>query len=282
MNRSKEIIEYLKQEGTPNTVLIAPNAPPVGRRPKEVEVALNMVLDAGDVYDTIRAFMDLAGIPEDELLSDSRTFAVPMDDVGRLRVSFTTQRGSKVATITLVPFILPPMEDMFANPEAAQDYVKLVCSNRGGLLAVTGTNTVANSTFAYAMIREANQSRRMVIYTIERALTCLLAHSESITIQSEIGSDMASINAGLENAEKFTPDLIYVEDVRPSDDITALTHAVGAGVTSIASSISMSGASLLEKIFQYGTNSSGKADLIRTAVQVTLLKDGRILLEPNE
>jgi hypothetical protein len=44
----------------------------------------------------------------------------------------------------------------------------------------------------------------------------------------------------------------------------------------------MSGASLLEKIFQYGTNSSGKADLIRTAVQVTLLKDGRILLEPNE
>ena len=98
MNRSQDIIAYLKQADTPNTILIAPNAPPVGRRPNEVEVALNMVLDAGDVYDTVKAFMNLGGVPEEALTKDSQTFSVPMDDVGRFRVSHATQRGSKVAT----------------------------------------------------------------------------------------------------------------------------------------------------------------------------------------
>ena len=282
MNRSQDIIAYLKQADTPNTILIAPNAPPVGRRPNEVEVALNMVLDAGDVYDTVKAFMNLGGVPEEALTKDSQTFSVPMDDVGRFRVSHATQRGSKVATITLVPFKLAPMEAIFVDVGEAREYVKLVCSRRGGLLAVSGTNTVANSTFACALIREANQSNRMVIYTIERALTYLIAHSESITIQTEVGSDTQSINAGLAESENFSPDLIYVEDVRLTDEMDGLTHAVGAGVTTIASSISMSGTTLLEKVFPYGTNTSGKADLIRTAVNVTQEKDGRLLLEASE
>ena len=247
MKRSAEIIAYLSKPDTARSVLLAPNAPPVTRTATGVEVVLNVVLDGGDIYDTLKALHIQAGGREDEPLRDSGAFSFAVPAIGRFRVHYATQRGTKVARIAVIPFNIPSLAECCADAADAQRLSTLIRSSRTGIIAVHGPHSAANNTLVYALLRDLNESQRLVIYAVERTLTYLIAHGESIVIQTELGADVASLEQGIVNALVFDPSVLFVGDVRPTDSVPSLTHAVGAGVLTIVSSVSIPGATLLQQ-----------------------------------
>ena len=52
MNRSSDILDYLAGSDETNSVILAPNAPPVVHDAGDLRVVLNFVLTAEDVMDT--------------------------------------------------------------------------------------------------------------------------------------------------------------------------------------------------------------------------------------
>jgi len=238
-------MDYLSRPDTSNTIVIAPNAPPVCRSATSVEIALNIVLDHGDVYDTIKAFRVMGGAHIDEMLQDSMTFSFSFSPVGRFRVSYTTQRGSKVAIITIVPFSVPTLDSFCATLEPAKELVEIMASDRSGLLAITGPDAASNSKLVYSIINEVNKTKRRIIYVLERDLRYLIAHSDSMILQTEIGADTATFEEGLSSAYRFEPHLLYLGDLRPSDQIPSITHALGAGIMTVITSVSLPGPTLL-------------------------------------
>ncbi len=238
MRRSSEILEYLARTDTPNAVVLAPNAPPVSRSPGEIRVALNILMDAGDVYDTLQGFVMEAGLNTDGPLPPQGSFPLVVAGTGRFRVQYTTQRGSKAARISYIPFRPVALDDVVADTTIAQRLRDDVRPTDAGLIYVSGRDAPANAAIAYALIREWNDHARLVICTVERELTHLVAHANSIVIQSEVGADVPSFEQGIENALMFSPDVLYLGDPRPTDAMPGLADAAERPMRTIVTSVS--------------------------------------------
>ncbi|MCE9614976.1 MAG: Flp pilus assembly complex ATPase component TadA [Lentisphaerae bacterium] len=283
MKRAAEIIEYLSRPDASHAVLLAPNAPPVTRTFRGVEVALNVVMDAGDIYDTLKALLSMAGHHDEEPVRESGTFSFSMPSVGRFRVHYATQRGSKVARVAVIPYTIPDLAHVCADPEAARQASAVVGSAKSGIIAVTGPDGTCNNALVYALLRELNQSQRFVIYIIERALTFLVAHGESIIIQTELGSDIDTLEKGLANAFMFEPNVVFVGDVRATDSIPSLMHAVGAGMLTIVSSVAITGEHMINQYAPQSLAGGTVSDaFVRCAIRVTPLADGRLAVHVRD
>lgn len=283
MKRASEIIEFLSQPDAPRALLLAPNAPPVSRGLHGIEVAMNIVLDGGDIYDTLSALLVQAGGREDKPLRDSGSFSFAVPSVGRFRVHYATQRGTKVARIEVIPFNIPTVAECCEDPEVGNAAAALVASGRPGMLAVTGPHAASNSMLVYALLRSVNESQRAVVYAVERTLSYLIAHGESIVIQTELGADLASLEQGISNALLFDPSILFVGDVRPADALPSLTHAIGSGVMSIASSVSIPGTSLLQQYMPAAMLAPTVAGtIVRCTLHVAPREKGRIAVKLME
>jgi len=246
MNQTAAILDYLAKCETPCVVLLAPNAPPVRRTERGVEVALNAVLDAASVADTLdglAAKTDKGKLDFDE----NGTFCFGVPDVGRIRVSYATQRGSRIVSVANIPFRVPRLDDVCDDSSAANRLVKIVSSGQMGMLAVTGPSLLSNSMLVYALLQEVNQTKRSIIYILERRLTYLMAHADSIVIQSELGRDVKSLQEGLESASLFDPDTIFAGDIRLTDDLPGLRHAVASSIFAVVSSVSVTAEALFDR-----------------------------------
>ena len=249
MNRSTNILDALAATEGPNTIMMAPNAPPVTRTGEGVvELAMNIILDATDVMDTLIDLRSRAPKTEVHALSECGQFSFGLREVGRIRVNYTTQRGSKVILVSRIPYDIPNCETLCKDGDVIRRLVQTVISRESGILTVSGPSARANSMLVYSLLKEANMSSRRIIFILERSLTYLMAHGDSIIIQSELGGDVSSMDEGLQTAFPFEPDIIYVGDVRPNDDIPSAGHAGGPHVLAVFSSVSMDGSTLLSKI----------------------------------
>lgn len=264
----KRIIQYLISDEYRGPMIIAPGAPPVCHTRDGMEVAAEIVLTAEDVVDTLvylKALVPIASLNAVDGLAtqplsnspewsakvaampESDTFSFGILDVGRFRVSFLTQRGSKIITISRIPLDIPDLGTLCRNPDVAQDIARRIMEAPGGMLAVWGSSIVKSGIFVYSLLRAINNAGRKVIFILERSLTFLMNHNNSIVIQSEIKTDAASFETGLRGAYPFGPDIIYLGDLWPDEQIPSLQAAETKGAVVIVSSSSMNGEQLLSQ-----------------------------------
>ena len=174
MNRAKEIIDYLSDAKNPNQMILAPMAPPVTRSEGTVVVAISTVFDAQDVNDTLAAFRTRAlAASADTAMGMSGSFSFGIRTVGRFRVNYATQRGSRILSIVRIPHEIPTIADLCDDKSAGRQATALLEANRSGLLMLCGPSAISNALFAYAMINSVNQSQRKVLYVMERNLTSI-------------------------------------------------------------------------------------------------------------
>lgn len=278
MNRSKEILDYFASTDNPGDVIIAPNAPPISRDAQGVvQVALSIILAAKDVDDTLSTFRTLAPTTGSATLGNAGTFSFGMNEVGRFRVNYVTQRGSKIANIVRVPFTVPDPESVCDDSATIERLLEIFYSSKGGILAVSGPSAVSNSTLIYSLLKKVNRTKRMVLYILERALTFIMAHAESIVIQIELHTDVNSMEEGAQNAFLFEPDIMYVGDIRPSDELPSVTQVMELGVLTIVSSVLLNGKMLMEKFRPKSTDSQESfRQMIRGMVKVSPGKGGKL------
>ena len=84
MNRSDDLLKYLSTTDDPVAIIVTPNAPPVNRTSAGIRVALNLVLDPGDVFETLTALYAKASHSGLATLQQSGTFSFSLREVGRM------------------------------------------------------------------------------------------------------------------------------------------------------------------------------------------------------
>lgn len=282
MDYSKEILNYLTQTDGLGNIVIAPQAPPINKRGQDIRVALNMVLSAQDVNDTIAALRNQASATEAVApLGVSGVFSFGIRGMGRFRVSYAKQRGSRIASIVRIPSTIPDPESLSNTPAAMAALSEaLQASAQGGILAVFGRSAIDNSILVYSLLHKINATERKVIYILERSLTFLMGHENSIVIQMEMNTDVQSMEEGVQKAFLFQPDIMYVGEIRPTDELPSLVHTAESGVTTVISSVASDEIMLLSRFRMQFKEPSGRfVRLIKKMARVSQGSDGRLSVE---
>lgn len=214
--------------------MIAPGAPPVEKSTVGVSVALDVILDTTDVDDTLVGLRAHAeGVAEGRLvrsealdLPHDGSFAFGIAGVGRFRVSFVTQRGSRVLSVSRVPFVVPGWAKLCREPKTIEALLHALRAKDGGIVALFGPDPTQVATLAYALLAEINGNNRKIITTLERQLSFLMRHDSSIVIQRELGVDVMHLQQGIVDAIAMGTDILYLGDLLHTDCLPEIGRLV--------------------------------------------------------
>ena len=169
--------------------------------------------------DAPRALLAEVIKPQDmETLQESGelNMAVPLQGVGRFRISAMRQRGSVAVVVRFISQQVPKLQDLSLPPILDE----LILQKRGLILVVGATGSGKSTTLA-AMIDSRNEQRTGHILTIEDPIEFQFRNKRSIVNQREVGSDTQSLQIALKNALRQAPDVILIGEIRDRETMSA-------------------------------------------------------------
>jgi twitching motility protein PilU len=169
--------------------------------------------------DAPRALLAEVVKPQDmETLQESGelNMAVPLQGVGRFRISAMHQRGSVAVVVRFISQQVPKLQDLSLPPILDE----LILQKRGLILVVGATGSGKSTTLA-AMIDSRNEQRTGHILTIEDPIEFQFRNKRSIVNQREVGSDTQSLQIALKNALRQAPDVILIGEIRDRETMSA-------------------------------------------------------------
>lgn len=284
MNRSTEILDYLSGQAESCELVVAPNAPPVTRDAAgRLCVALSLILDSADVADTLMSLrgrasqMGIGGLPA------SGEFSFGVKDVGRFRVAYVTQRGSKALRIARMPFRVPDMAEITDDMKTMRRLRDLLLAGRHGVIAIGGTSAMANSRLVHSILQSANEHLRAVVCTVERALTFLLTHHNSLIVQTDLLDDVTTFEEGLRGMLLLEPDIVLIADLWPSDHVPSLARLADSRKLVILTSSALGGEELLRHFMPRSEAAAQlNPSMIWEAVDVIPLPNGRAIVRTDQ
>ncbi len=273
MNVAPEILNYLGEKREFTEVILAPKASPVERRERSVNRIMDLILSPDDIRDTLVSLRSHTSVSLGPLGREG-FFSFGLPEVGRIRVTYLTQRGSYVVSIVKVPYEIPELKDIVSNP-AELDELFDTLENYNGVLAIIGNSFVVHNLFSYSLLKELCARESQLIYVLERPITYLIKHSNSIVIQREVGVDVDSFDEGIEEALFIHPEVIYISDITIKGALGSVKKLFDIPILTILS-VTASGVEALKRSFEvFLKEDSG--DILRLISKVLVLK-----LDENE
>lgn len=247
MNIAPEILNYLAERREFTEVILAPKASPVERRDRTINKIMDVILSPEDIRDTL---VSLRSHTPTSLgpLGREGFFSFGLPEVGRIRVTYLTQRGSYVVSIVKVPYNIPPLNELVSNREDLEDLFS-VLRNTNGILAIIGKSYVIHNLFSYSLLKEICDRESGLIYVLERPITYLIKHSNSIVVQREVGVDVDSFDEGIEEALFFHPEIIYISDIVIKDAFQSVRKLFDIPILTILS-VTASSVEALKRSFE--------------------------------
>ena len=141
---------------------------------------------------------------------------VPLEGVGRFRISAMHQRGSCAVVIRYVPQEIPTL----AQLDLPDIFQQLIMAKRGLVLFVGATGS-GKSTSLASMIDHRNGLQTGHILTVEDPIEYQFGNRRSIINQREVGSDTTSLQTALKNALRQAPDVIMIGEIRDRETMSA-------------------------------------------------------------
>ena len=163
--------------------------------------------------------------------------------VGRFRLHFGRQRSSVTITIHMKNSEIPGVKQL-QLPDAIVDLTECV----SGLLLITGTKKSGKSTTAASLVQYISERTPRLIATIERPIRYLFSHGKGIVNQREVGIDIDTMTAGLQDAVDDYADVIYVSDLSERGVTEKVLDALERGYFVIACTHGDSVASVLTRM----------------------------------
>ncbi len=153
----------------------------------------------------------------DELYRDNElNMGIPVQNIGRFRLSAFRQRGSISAVFRFVPGVIPKLNDLGLPPILAE----LIMEKRGLILLVGATGSGKSTTIA-SMLDHRNEIRSGHILTLEDPIEYLFRNKKSIVNQREIGTDTVNLYTALRNSMRQAPDCILIGEIRDKETMAA-------------------------------------------------------------
>lgn len=215
MNYATQILTYLSTASPFSEVILAPSAPPVDRSEKGLHVVLNVILTPQDIREALTTFRSHTPSLGSAAPGRSGVFSFGLQNLGRFKIGYFTQRGTNVVTVRRVAMEIPSLDTLVPSQETTAKLDALIAGRGAGIILVTGPSNNHNSAFCYSLLQRVCRTQDRVIYTIERTLSYLLRHDRSLVLQSEMETDIASFDEGFQHAINLQPDILYVRDSRP-------------------------------------------------------------------
>jgi twitching motility protein PilU len=169
--------------------------------------------------DNIQALLSEVITPEQmaELLEKNElNMGIPVQNIGRFRLSAFRQRGSISAVIRFVPGTIPALDDLGLPPVLAD----LIMEKRGLILLVGATGSGKSTTIA-SMLDYRNERKSGHILTLEDPIEYLFRNKKSIVNQREIGTDTENLYTALRNSMRQAPDCILIGEIRDRETMAA-------------------------------------------------------------
>ncbi len=141
---------------------------------------------------------------------------IPLEGIGRFRLSAFRQRGSFSAVFRFVPGHVPPF-DQLGVPTSLSN---LIMEKRGLMLVVGATGSGKSTTIA-SLLDYRNELQAGHILTIEDPIEFLFRNKKSIVNQRELGSDAETLHIALKNALRQAPDCILIGEIRDKETMAA-------------------------------------------------------------
>jgi twitching motility protein PilU len=135
--------------------------------------------------------------------------AIPIQGVGRFRISAMKQRGTCAVVIRFINSEIPSVESLNIPSVLNQ----MIMARRGLMLVVGATGSGKSTTLA-ALLEHRNRNTTGHILTIEDPVEYLFQNKRSIVNQREVGTDTESLQIALKNALRQAPDVILIGEIR--------------------------------------------------------------------
>ena len=280
MNCAVQILNHLAASPDYSEVIQAPNLPAVERTESGIRPILSVVLSHQDIRETLSTFRShspsLGSVP----VGKSGSFSFGMQNLGRYKVLYLTQRGTGAVAIRKIPVTIPDVMSMMDGTQGVQTLDELFSARRGGLILFVGPHAQRNSTLAYWLLKRVNERESRIVYILERNLSYLLRHDKSVVLQSELESDVDTMEEGIRNACSLLPDLLYVREVRGRSEMLAVLEAAEMNVLTIMDQTAMDETLLLADIEALLKDFYGNfRRLLRKIVKILPLENGRMKVE---
>jgi len=151
-------------------------------------------------------------------------FSKGYEGLSRFRFNFYYQRDSIAIAIRVIPFKIPPFEEL-GLPEVVKDFAL----RPHGLVLITGAAGSGKSTTQAAMLDYINENRRLHMVCLEDPIEYLHRHKLSVIDQREIGEDAHSFAEALHSVFRQSPDVIMVGEMRDLETIQLVLSLAETG-----------------------------------------------------
>ncbi|MEN3034406.1 MAG: ATPase, T2SS/T4P/T4SS family [Aquificaceae bacterium] len=210
MNYMPQVMSYLGSTEDITELYITPKAYITEKRDGKLIRVSDTPLTPEDVRDTLVALRSHASSVMGPLGKEG-VFSFGVQNIGRFRVNYITQRGSYVIHLTKTPFKIPELDQICTDKEAIKQLDELFRLHKGGGIVVFfGKTHIRASTLIYSLLQHVCNSYNKVIFIIEKPLSFLLKHGLSLVIQMEVGVDVNNFEDGINDALHMSPDILYL------------------------------------------------------------------------
>ena len=151
-------------------------------------------------------------------------FSFGVKGMARFRGNLFVQRGATGGAFRLIPYEIPPLENLGLPP-----VVQELTDKPRGLILVTGPTGSGKSTSLASMINVINHTRRGHIITVEDPIEYLHTHAGCVVNQREIGQDTKSFANALRHMLRQDPDIVLVGEMRDTETMESALKLAETG-----------------------------------------------------
>jgi twitching motility protein PilT len=164
----------------------------------------------------------------------------------RYRANFSKQQGTQSFSFRVVPQRIPELADLQLPATMAA-----LAQEPRGLVLVTGASGQGKSTTACAMLQQLNETKPLRIITIEDPIEYLFEENQCQFEQREVGVDTDSFAAGIRNAMRQDPEVIFIGEIRDHESVHAAMQAAETGHLVLATLHADSAAQAVDRIREF-------------------------------
>jgi len=147
---------------------------------------------------------------------NSIAYSFSISGIGRFRACVYTQRGTTAATIRILPYAVPSLEELGYGEEHNKIIMSFAIYEKG-LFFVAGHTGSGKSTTLAAIVNHINASDSKHITTVENPIEYLHMHKNSIVTQKEVRSDITDTETAIQWAITQNADVIIIDDLEKTE-----------------------------------------------------------------
>ena len=199
--------------------------------------------------DVEKIIADMTSESERKELKANRSyeFTYWYKELWRFRISIFYQRNTPALVIRKINLSIPS----FADLDLPENLLKKFCTERRGLILLTGITGSGKSTTIASIIEHINKNYGRHVLTVEEPIEFTFKDNKSIINQREIGKDVRSYKDALRQFALHSPDVIYIGNIRDNETCHAALAAAETGVLVFSTIHTVNAASTIERIVNF-------------------------------